>query len=279
MLVRIVLILLSVSLAAAAQTASPTALPQTKKTPAKAAASPATSAKPLQAILHTTAGDMKCELFPDKAPKAVANFIGLATGKKDWTNPSTGQKVHGKPLYDGVIFHRVIPNFMIQSGDPMGTGYGNPGYTFADELDADLLFDRPGRLAMANSGPNTNGSQFFITEVPYPSLNPCLDEGGCVRGNRTAPKNSGYTLFGQCDASAVELVKRIARGNCQGGVPCDFQNSKLLDPVKITHIEILNAPGTAPKPAVAKPSAAKPGGKTSAAKPAASAKPSPTPQQ
>jgi peptidyl-prolyl cis-trans isomerase A (cyclophilin A) len=278
MLVRTVLMLLSFSLAAAAQTANPTASPQTKKAP-KAAATTATSAKPPEAILHTTVGDMKCELFSAQAPQAVANFIGLATGKKDWTNPTTGQNVHGKPLYDGVIFHRVIPNFMIQSGDPMGTGFGNPGYKFADELNADLLFDRPGRLAMANSGPNTNGSQFFITEVPYPSLNPCLDEGGCVRGNRTVPKNSGYTLFGQCDAAAVELVKKIARGTCQGGVPCDFQNSRLQDPVKITHIEILNAPGAATKPAVAKPSAAKPAAKSSTPKPAASPKASPTPQK
>jgi len=216
-MVRTVLILLSFSLAAAGQTGTPTGSPQTKKAPAKATGATTTTAKTPQAILHTTVGDMKCELFPDKAPKTVDNFIGLATGKRDWTNPSTGQKVHGKPLYDGVPFHRVIPGFMVQSGDPMGTGMGNPGYKFQDELNADLLFDRPGRLAMANSGPNTNGSQFFITEVAYPSLNPCLDEGGCQRGNRMVPKNSGYTLFGQCDAASVELVKKIAAGPCQGG--------------------------------------------------------------
>lgn len=268
MLVRSVLILLSFTLATMGQSPSPTPSSQTKKAPAKAPAAAPTPAKPPQAILHTTVGDMKCELFPDKAPKAVDNFIGLSTGKKDWINPLNGQKVHGKPLYDGVIFHRVIPNFMIQSGDPIGTGYGNPGYKFADELNADLLFDRPGRLAMANSGPNTNGSQFFITEVPYPSLNPCLDDGGCMRGTRIMPKNSGYTLFGQCDAAAVDLVKKIAHGTCQGGVPCDFQNSKLQDPVKITHIEIQNAPG-----------ATKPVAKPSAGKPAASPKPSPAPQK
>src|SRR5262245_28911799 len=130
MLVRAVLILLSFSLAAIGQSPTPTPSSQTKKAPAKAA-SAATSAKTPQAILHTTVGDLKCELFPDKAPKTVDNFIGLASGKKDWTNPVTGQKVHGKPLYDGVIFHRVIPNFMIQSGDPIGTGYGSPGYKFA----------------------------------------------------------------------------------------------------------------------------------------------------
>src|SRR5262249_25931427 len=265
-------------LAASGQTSTKTASPQPSKQAPPKAAGTATPAKAPQAILHTTAGDMKCELFPDKAPKAVANFIGLATGKKDWINPLTGQTVHGKALYDGVIFHRVIPNFMIQSGDPIGTGYGNPGFKFADELNADLLFDRPGRLAMANSGPNTNGSQFFITEVAYPSLNPCLDEGGCVRGNRAVPKNSGYTLFGQCDAAAVELVKKIASGMCQGGVPCNFQNSKLQDPVKIKHIEILNAPGAA-RPAVTKPSAAKPASKPAAAKPATQPQPSPTPQK
>jgi len=217
---------------------------------------------------------MKCELFPDKAPLAVSNFIGLSTGKKEWTNPATGQKVRGKPLYDGVIFHRVIPNFMVQSGDPLGTGFGNPGYTFKDELDADLLFDRPGRLAMANSGPNTNGSQFFITEVAYPSLNPCLDEGGCRRGNRQVPKNSGYTLFGQCDAASVDLVKKIAHGTCQGGVPCDFQNSKLQDPVKIKHIEILNAPAAPAKPS---PTGSKTG-KTGTAK-GPQPKPTATPQK
>jgi cyclophilin family peptidyl-prolyl cis-trans isomerase len=275
MLFRTALILFTLNLAAAAQTASPTASPQMKKAPAKPAGSPTTAKAPL-AILHTTAGDMKCELFPDKAPNTVDNFIGLATGKKDWTNPLTGQKVHGKPLYDGVIFHRVIPNFMIQGGDPIGTGTGNPGYKFADELNADLLFDRPGRLAMANSGPNTNGSQFFITEVPTPFLNPCLDEGGCMRGTRVMAKNSGYTLFGQCDDATVALAKKIAQGPCQGQV-CDGSNSRPDNPVKITHVEILNAP--AAKPAPAKPSAAKPAAKPSAVKPAASPKPSPTPQE
>jgi peptidyl-prolyl cis-trans isomerase A (cyclophilin A) len=269
------LVLLSISLFAAGQTPTPStkkaASPQTKKTPS-ASATP--SGKPT-AVLHTTVGDMKCELFPDKAPLAVSNFIGLSSGKKDWTNPVNGQKVHGKPLYDGVVFHRVIPNFMVQSGDPLGTGFGNPGYTFKDELDAELLFDRPGRLAMANSGPNTNGSQFFITEVAYPSLNPCLDEGGCRRGNRQVPKNSGYTLFGQCDAASVELVKKIAHGTCQGGVPCDFQNSKLQEPVRIKHIEILNAPAGPAKPS---PTGGKGTGKTGAAK-SPQPKPSPTPQK
>ncbi len=170
------------------------------------------------AIIHTTAGDMKCQLFPDKAPKAVANFIGLATGDKDWTNPSTGRVEHHRPLYDGVIFHRVIPGFMIQGGDPTGTGRGGPGYAFEDELHADLLFDRPGRLAMANAGPNTNGSQFFITELAQPDLNP--------------RNGAGYTIFGQCDGNAVELVAKIARMERDAG-------DRPLHPVKIVHIEIV----------------------------------------
>ncbi|HET9001614.1 MAG TPA: peptidylprolyl isomerase [bacterium] len=186
------------------------------------------------AIIHTTAGDLRCELFPDKAPKTVANFIGLATGKKDWIHPGTRKVEHNHPFYDGVIFHRVIPEFMIQGGDPLGTGTGGPGYKFEDELHADLLFDRPGRLAMANAGPNTNGSQFFITEKAQPGLNPCLDEGGCQRGSRLVPKGTGYTIFGQCDENSVELVKRIAR------MPRD-PGDRPLDPVKIRHIDILAA--------------------------------------
>ena len=194
---------------------------------------------------------MKCELFPDKAPKTVDNFIGLATGQKDWKNPSTGQTEHNHPLYDGVIFHRVIPGFMIQGGDPTGTGMGSPGYQFEDELLPSLLFDKPGRLAMANSGQNTNGSQFFITEAPQPALNPCLEETGCRKPWGLVPKGTGYTIFGQCDDATVALVKKIAQGPCRGKV-CDGDNSRADNPVKITHIEILNPPKPA-KPA-AKPS-------------------------
>jgi len=171
------------------------------------------------AIIHTTAGDLRCELFPDKAPIAVANFTGLATGDKDWTNPATGKVEHHRPLYDGVIFHRVIPGFMIQGGDPLGIGMGGPGYQFADELRPDLLFDRPGRLAMANAGPNTNGSQFFITEAAQPGLD---------------PPRGGYTIFGQCDDHAVSLVKQIAR------MPRGA-NDRPLQPVKIVHIEIVKS--------------------------------------
>ncbi|HLW98379.1 MAG TPA: peptidylprolyl isomerase [Candidatus Acidoferrales bacterium] len=205
-----------------------------------------TSPKHPLAILHTTAGDISCELYAEKARKTVANFIGLSTGAKEWTNPKTGTVERHHPLYDGVIFHRVIPGFMIQGGDPTGTGNGSPGYKFDDELFPDLLFDRPGRLAMANSGPNTNGSQFFITEVELARLNPCFDEGGCTRGTRTVPKNSGYTIFGQCDIAAVSLVKTIAQGPCNG-VPCDGKNSRPDNPVKILHIEIQDAPKSNPQ--------------------------------
>jgi len=165
-----------------------------------------------QAIIETSMGNIHCTLFPDKAPIGTANFIGLATGKKEWTDPRTGAKKQGVPLYDGTIFHRVIPNFMIQGGDPTGTGMGDPGYKFKNETSNDLKFDRPGRLAYANAGPDTNGSQFFITEVPYPSL------------------NGGYTIFGQCEDLAV--VKAIAR------VPRNAQD-KPNSPVTIKHIQIV----------------------------------------
>ena len=122
------------------------------------------------ATLHTTAGDIRVNLFPDQAPKTVRNFVELAQGAREWTHPGTKQK-SSTPLYDGTIFHRVIANFMIQGGDPLGQGFGGPGYKFADEFHPELAFDRPYLLAMANSGPNTNGSQFFITVARTPHLN------------------------------------------------------------------------------------------------------------
>src|SRR5580700_5938809 len=121
-------------------------------------------------VMDTSMGRITCQFFQKEAPKTVANFIALAQGTKDWTDPQTQKKKHNKPLYDGTVFHRVIPEFMIQGGDPTGTGSGDPGFTFEDEFNADLNFDVPGRLAMANSGPNTNGSQFFVTEVPTEHL-------------------------------------------------------------------------------------------------------------
>src|SRR5947209_16752345 len=169
---------------------------QTAPTKPSGAAKPATHAASADtiAIIDTTVGKMTCTLFPEKAPIGVANFVGLATGTKDWKNPVSGATKHGVPLYDGTIFHRVIPGFMIQGGDPAGTGAGaDPVIKFKNEVSSDLLFDKPGRLAYANAGPNTNSSQFFITEVATPHL------------------NGGYTIFGQCDEATVTLVKQIAR--------------------------------------------------------------------
>ena len=144
------------------------------------------------AILHTSMGDITIELFPNHAPKTVANFVELATGAKEWVDPNVGEKVK-KNLYDGTIFHRVIPGFMIQGGDPLGSGMGGPGYNFADEFHGELNFDRPYLLAMANAGPNTNGSQFFITVAPTTWL------------------NRKHTIFGAVkDAASQAVVDKIA---------------------------------------------------------------------
>jgi len=124
---------------------------------------------PLYATLKTSMGDIVIQLFDDKAPKTVANFVDLATGTKEWADPKTREKVK-RPLYNGTIFHRVIPGFMIQGGDPLGNGTGGPGYRFEDEFNPDLKHSKPGILSMANAGPNTNGSQFFITQKPTPWL-------------------------------------------------------------------------------------------------------------
>src|SRR5947208_10346573 len=130
------------------------------------------------ATLKTSMGDIVIQLFDDKAPKTVANFVGLANGTKEWTDPKTREKTK-RPLYNGTIFHRVIPGFMIQGGDPLGNGQGGPGYEFANEISPSLRFETKGRLAMANAGPDTNGSQFFITVAPQPKL------------------DGGYSIFGQ----------------------------------------------------------------------------------
>ena len=118
------------------------------------------------ATMHTNHGAIKINLFGLAAPKTVANFVGLATGELDWTDPRTGAKKTGTPMYQGIIFHRIIKDFMLQGGDPTGTGTGGPGYQFGDEIDQELNFNEPYKLAMANAGPGTNGSQFFITTAP-----------------------------------------------------------------------------------------------------------------
>ena len=168
----------------------------------------------IRIILHTSKGDIEATLFASKVPMTVANYLNLAR----------------QGFYDGLTFHRVIPNFMIQGGDPTGTGRGGPGYKFANEFDDSLRHSKPGIFSMANSGPNTNGSQFFITEQGYASL------------------NQHYTLFGQCDDASVEIVKAIARVPRNG-------NDKPLTPVVLKKVTIVRegqplppAPATAPKP-------------------------------
>lgn len=204
------------------------------------------------AVLDTSMGRMTCQFYQQQAPNAVANFIGLAEGTKDWTDPTTNKVEHHKRLYDGTIFHRVIPEFMIQGGDPTGTGMGGPGYTFNDEFDPNLNFDRPGRLAMANAGPNTNGSQFFITEEAQPTL------------------DQHYTLFGQCDDPSVEVVKAIAR------VPRD-QNDKPYSPVTLEKVTIVQ-PGQALPPLLPGEPAAPPAAAPAPAAPASAPAPPAPPQ-
>jgi peptidyl-prolyl cis-trans isomerase A (cyclophilin A) len=169
----------------------------------------------MYAVLETSLGEITCELFPDKAPKTVANFINLATGTKEFIDSKT-RKPAKRPFYDGLSFHRVIPGFMVQGGCPLGTGTGGPGYKFEDEFVKDLVFDRPGKLAMANAGPNTNGSQFFITVAPTDWL------------------NNHHTIFGQV-VKGQEVVGKIA------AVPRDRQDRPqtpvVLNSVKIVEVK------------------------------------------
>jgi peptidyl-prolyl cis-trans isomerase A (cyclophilin A) len=161
----------------------------------------------LTATIETSLGAFHCQLFADKAPITVANFVGLATGKKPWLNPNSHAVEKGKPFFDGITFHRVIPGFMIQGGDPLGVGRGGPGYQFVDEVNNGLTM-QPGTLAMANAGAGTNGSQFFITEGSPSYL------------------NNKHTIFGTC--KEIDLVKKIA------GVPTT--DDKPNTPVTITKI-------------------------------------------
>ncbi|HEY3448316.1 MAG TPA: peptidylprolyl isomerase [Myxococcales bacterium] len=169
---------------------------------------------PLYATLQTNQGTMVALLYSKDAPKTVENFVGLATGEKEWKDPVSGQ-MNKRPLYDKTIFHRVIPGFMIQGGDPMGNGTGGPGYKFEDEFQSGKKFDKPCLLAMANSGPNTNGSQFFITE------------------GQPAHLNNRHTIFGEL-VSGCDNVFKIARVESRGSRP--------VQPVVIEHIAISEQP-------------------------------------
>lgn len=164
------------------------------------------------ATINTSLGQITLELFPKQAPVTVENFIGLATGNKTWIDPKTSQQATG-PLYKGLIFHRVIKDFMVQGGDPLGTGMGGPGYSFKDEFDSSLVFDKPGILAMANSGPNTNGSQFFITLAPTPHL------------------NGKHTIFGQV-TEGMEILEKI--GSVEVGLNDKPVTDVVLESINVT---------------------------------------------
>ncbi len=166
-------------------------------------------------VFDTTLGKIVCRLFEKEAPQTVANFIGLAEGTREWTDPKTGQKVK-RPMYDGLIFHRVIPDFMIQGGDPRGDGTGGPGYQFGDEFSPALKHDRPGRLSMANAGPGTNGSQFFLTE------------------KETTWLDGRHTIFGEV-VEGMAVVSKIAR------TPKDGRD-RPLTPVVMKKVTILRQP-------------------------------------
>jgi peptidyl-prolyl cis-trans isomerase A (cyclophilin A) len=180
----------------------------------------------LTAKIETTMGAFTCELYDKKAPVTVANFVGLANGTRPWCDEKT-QKWVKKAFYDGLIFHRVIPDFMIQGGDPRGVGNGNPGYKFKNEDDPSLTFDKGGVLAMANAGRDTNGSQFFITEVAKPYL------------------NHGYTIFGQCEPA--DLVGKIAR------VPRSQPGDKPVADVKMTKVAVTRGKASKADAKAAKP--------------------------
>jgi peptidyl-prolyl cis-trans isomerase A (cyclophilin A) len=164
------------------------------------------------AHFDTSMGAFTVELFEKDAPKTVANFIGLANGTKEWTDPKTSEKVK-KPYYNGLVFHRIIANFMIQGGDPLGTGTGGPGYSFEDEFQSGRKLDKAGILAMANRGPNTNGGQFFITLVPTPWL------------------NGKHTVFGEV-TEGMDVIEKI------GAVKTSKPGDKPLTPITLRTVKI-----------------------------------------
>lgn len=188
---RAILTLALIAPAIAAVEQTPAPLPDAPS--ATAQVKPAPTPTGPTVVIDTTMGRLTCKLFSEQSPIASANFIGLAEGTKPWTDPVTHAKVTGKSYYSGTTFHRVIPQFMIQGGDRAGDGSGDAGYFFDNENTPGLNFDTPGRLAMANAGPNTNGTQFFITEQAVPQL------------------DGKYTIFGQCDAHSVLIAMTIAR--------------------------------------------------------------------
>jgi peptidyl-prolyl cis-trans isomerase A (cyclophilin A) len=230
MTLRTLALVLAIGATAQAQTTPPAQqLPDAPSTTSQIKQAPVPTGP--TAVIDTTMGRLTCKLYQKEAPITVANFIGLAEGTKDWTDPKTLQKMHHQPFFNGTTFHRVIPGFMIQGGDRMGDGTGDPGYFFQDEIDPTLTFDTPGLLAMANAGPGptgggTNGSQFFITEDPVPQL------------------NGKHTIFGQCDAHSALLVASIAR------VPRNA-NDKPLTPVVIDRVTIVREGQPMPPPPAA----------------------------
>jgi peptidyl-prolyl cis-trans isomerase A (cyclophilin A) len=202
-MVRPSVLALALLVAPALSTAQQKEPPNPAHAPRKSEAAAAKAPKELYATFVTSMGKIGVRLFPEQKPNAVKNFVELAEGKKEWTDPRTGARTR-KPLYDGTVFHRVIPNFMIQGGDPLGKGVGGPGYAIPDELEpGEHFFDQPCQLAYANSGPNTNGSQFFITEVPTLHLNP-------VKCDRSPSGLCGYVRFGE-GVCGCDLVGKIAR--------------------------------------------------------------------
>lgn len=158
------------------------------------------------AVVHTNHGDIELELFAERAPRTVENFIGLATGEREWTHPETEETKQNEPLYDDVLIHRVIEDFMIQGGDPTGTGRGGPGYQFDDEFHEELSHDGPGVLSMANSGPNTNGSQFFITLDAQPHLDGKHSVFGEVTDGMDVVRDIGSVETGAQDRPADDVV-------------------------------------------------------------------------
>jgi len=234
MILRTLAVSLAFTTAAFAQTSTPASqLPDAPSAALQPKPEPVPTGPTV--VFDTSMGRITCKLFDKEAPLATANFIGLAAGTKDWTDPTTQKKMHGKPMFNGTTFHRVIPGFMIQGGDPTGSGTGDPGFFVNDEIVPGLGFVPVGRLAMANSGPNTNGSQFFITIASTDFL------------------TGHYTLFGQCDDAGVTVAQAIA------AVPRNADD-KPLTPVYLTKVTIVPVgkplpplPAGQPAPASAPP--------------------------